>query len=96
MDKNYFALGLVRVRLLFFVLIRVRQKLQLSYAIEKREREFLSYSFSLLLRIRKHSPFFKILQLVHTRNRPIQQLSVQFLVESNSHRYESREWTPGL
>ena len=57
MNKNYFALGLVRVRLLFFVLIRVRQKFQLSYAIEKREREFLSYSFFsfVLLRIRKHS-----------------------------------------
>lgn len=37
------------------------------------------------------SSFFKILQLVHARNKPIQQLFAQFLVESNSHQYESGE-----
>ena len=40
-------------------------------------------------------PSFKILQLVHARNRPIPQLFVRFLVESNSHQYDSREWLPG-
>lgn len=59
MDKNYFALGLVRVGLLFFVLIRVRQKLQLSYAIEKREREFLSYSFFPFAKNKKAFAFFQ-------------------------------------
>lgn len=39
---------------------------------------------------------FKILQLVRAKNRPIPQPFVQFLVESNSHQYESKEWHPGL
>lgn len=42
------------------------------------------------------SVHFKILQSVRARNRPIPQLFVPFLVESNSHQYESKERLPGL
>jgi len=65
-------------------------KLHLGYVIEK--IGFLHFC----LKAPIFGPFFKILQLVHARNRPIQQLFVQFLVESNSHQYELREWPPGL
>lgn len=52
--------------------------------------------FFLPLDEKKFSVHFKILQSVHARNRLSPQLFVQFLVESNSHQYESREWLPGL
>ena len=56
-------------------------------------------SWVLSLLLRNHlffSFFFKIPQLVHAKNRLIQQLFLQFLVESNSHQYESKEWPLGL
>lgn len=56
----------------------VLKKFQLSYVIEKED----SCVFALLLR--KHAfvgSFLKTLQLVHARNRPIQQLFVPFPVE---------------
>ncbi|KAI3674050.1 hypothetical protein L2E82_52696 [Cichorium intybus] len=55
--------------------MNVLKKPQLSYVIEKED----FCVFALLLR--KHSflvSFLKILQLVHARNRPIQQLFVPF------------------
>ena len=56
--------------------MNVLKKPQLSYVMEKEH----SCVFALLLR--KHSgSFLKILQLVHARNRPIQQLFVPFPVE---------------
>jgi hypothetical protein len=58
--------------------MNVLKKPKLSYVLEKKD----SCVFALLLR--KHSfigSFLKILQLVHARNRPIQQLFVPFPVE---------------
>ena len=56
--------------------MNVMKKPQLRYVLEKED----SCVFALLLR--KHSgAFIKILQLVHARNRPIQQLFVPFPVE---------------
>jgi hypothetical protein len=78
---------------LFHLLWNPLMKLNISYVIEK--RGFLHF----LPPAEKASifgPFLKILQLVHARNRPIQQPFVQFLVESNSHQYGLREWPPCL
>lgn len=58
------------------------------------ERKELSFYQNIKLKKKAFtifSSFFKILQLVHARNKPIQQPFAQFLVESNSHQYESRE-----
>lgn len=52
--------------------------------------------FRLLRKRLFFSSFFKTLQLVHARNRPIPQPFAQFLVGSNSHQYDSREWPPSL
>ena len=68
----------------------VLKKLQLSYAIEKEGWILAFFPHA------KKSVHFKILQLVHARNRLIQQLFVPFLVASNSHQYESKEWPPVL
>lgn len=57
--------------------MNVLKKPQLSYVIEKED----SCVFTLLLRKHCLGSFLKILQLVHARNRPIQQLFVPFPVE---------------
>lgn len=87
-----FRLWLFRTRLLWSNRSFGRNFNQVRFAIEK----WIRGGFLLLRKRLFFSSFFKILQLVHARNRPIPQPFAQFLAESNSHQYDSREWPPSL
>lgn len=78
------------------VLKKPQLSYNISYVIEKGDSCFFCSPAEKAFISRLHLLKIKKLQLVHARNRPIQQLFVPFPVESNSHQYESMEWLPGL